>query len=802
MSNIKVSVIIPVFNTERYLKESIASALNQTLDGIEIIVVDDGSTDSSGKIADAYAAHYKNVLVIHQENQNLGGARNTGRCAASGKYIQYLDADDFLEPEALEHLFNLAESKEADAVAFDARSFCEDEFETDIINYYVRDKIGIDSERIWTGKEFWNAFYKRGGVFNNAYLLFCRKEFLDNYQIFFEKGVYYEDNEHGLKIHLLAKRFVYLPEQLYVRRYRAGSIITSPYNMIHLLSQIASVIKIWINMFSFCSREEDTECFSIYLASNIRRIRNIWERTEVIDYSRLIKELEDLFLFVEENRTAIEGVTRGIVFKNMSDLAEYTLLIEKKLEISMQSLLNQDRFNRLLIYLERRAEMQQYKEVWVSIVIPVYNAEPYLEECLNSILEQSFPNFEILLINDGSVDGSADICQKFAFLDERVKYFFKPNGGSTSARKVGVQNATGKYVMFIDADDYIQPDMISYMVAIAENNDADIVVDTFVTDVSNQDYLQGGRIEEGIYRGKDLKEKVLSNMFYRNVLEHWGIWPTLWGKLFKKNIIEESILDVDERIFYGEDTACVFPACLRANCICIIKKYFYHYRTVQNSISKSTNKNLLDNMFYLHEYLYSIFSKTEYSDILLQQLRYYMLSVMNHAGQKLFKLPYSLEETQYLRRSIIQKNSQIQNLIEKNNGFEDKLKTQEEEIIALKNEIETLKKRIIPTAWVFPVEKLKHSRKIILYGAGKVGRLFYQQIIQSEYFELIAWADKLPANDKAQIYPDKIKEYNYDKLVIAVASEEMAIQIKRELIVLGIEEDKVFWEKPRKINLY
>lgn len=799
MSNVKVSVIIPVYNTEQYLAESIESALKQTLDGIEIIVVDDGSTDNSGKIADAYAASYENVSVIHQENQNLGGARNTGLCAARGKYIQYLDSDDFLQSEALEHLFNLAESKGADVVALDAVSFCEDEFDAAVMNDYTRDKIGIDNEKVWKGKEFWNAFYKQGGVFNNAYLLFCRKDFLDNHKISFEKGVYYEDNEHGLKIHLLAKRLVYIPEQLYVRRYRAGSIITSPCNMTHLLSQITSVKKIWMNVFSFCEQQDDTECVSIYLASNIRKIKNVWERTEVVDYPHLAEKLEDLFAFVEQNRSAIEKVTKGIVFKNMLELADYVLSVKEELGISAHSFRNLDRLKRLFEYLEKRVEIKQYREIWVSIVIPVYNAECYLEECLDSILEQSFPNLEILLIDDGSTDETADICERFVFLDERIKYFYKSNGGSTSARKVGIQNATGKYIMFIDADDYIKPDMISYMLDVAESNEADIVTDTFITDVNNQDYPQGGKLEGGVYRGEDLRRKVLPNMFYRNILEHWGIWPTLWGKLFKKNIIEESVLKMDERIFYGEDAACVFPACLKADCICIIKKYFYHYRAVQNSVSKSANKALLDNMFYLHEYLYGVFSNSEYSEVLLKQLGYYMLSVMNHAGQKLFHIPYSLEEAQHLKQSIIRRDEQIHALKETNTDLEMEVKFQKEKTAKLENEIKVLKSKISSAKWIFPAKKLKSSPKLLLYGAGKVGKSFQEQIQQLQEFELVAWADKNVEGNEKLILPDEIRNYEFDKIVIAVAYQEVADEIEKELLHQGIEKQRIFWEKPIKI---
>jgi len=786
MSDIKVSVIIPVYNTEQYLGECIDSVLRQTLNDIEIVIVDDGSTDSSGKIADEYAVAYHNLTVIHQENQSQGGARNTGLYVAQGKYIQYLDSDDVLFPETLENLFYKAEQKEVQVVVSDAVSFCEEAFET-VMNDYTRDKIGIDTDKVWRGKEFWNSFYKRGGVFINPYLLFCRRDFLLQNGISFEQDVYFEDNEHGLKIHLLAQSLVYLPERLYGRRYRRGSTVTTPCNMKHLLSQVICVKKIWSNIISLCELTDDTECVSIYLASNIRKIMNIQEQMEVIEQGRFLIQLEDLFEFISENREKTEDLIREPVFKVMLEVLEYNISQNPVMRLDLLSLRKLYRMRNFINYLIKRTQMQDYQDVWVSIVIPAFNAENYIEECIESVLAQSFPNLEILVIDDGSTDGTADICKKFVQEDERIKYFYKFNGGSTSARKLGIQNATGKYIMFIDADDYIKPDMLSYMVDMAERNNADIVTDTFITDVNEEDYPQGGRIDEGVYQGQDLKEKIFPNMFYRNIIEHWGIWPTLWGKIFRKNIIETSILRLDEKIFYGEDVACLFPACLRAECICVIKKYFYHYRVVKNSVSKTASKKLLDNMFYLHEYLYDCFSASDYSEILLKQLGYYMLSVMNHAGQKLFHLPYPLEEAQHLRQSIMRRDEQIKILKSINNEQETSIKI--------------LKDRMISTLWLLPFEKLADRPNIILYGAGKVGQLYYKQISQSEELNLIAWADKAASSKCGQVFPEQIKEYDYDVVVIAVANDETAMQIQEELLELGEKKDKIFWEKPRKIIL-
>ena len=164
-----------------------------------------------------------------------------------------------------------------------------------------------------------------------------------------------------------------------------------------------------------------------------------------------------------------------------------------------------------------------------------------------------------------------------------------------------------------------------------------------------------------------------------------------------------------------------------------------------------------------------------------------MLCVMNHAGQKLFHLPYPLEEAQHLRQSIMRRDEQIKILKSINNEQETSIKI--------------LKDRMISTLWLLPFEKLADRPNIILYGAGKVGQLYYKQISQSEELNLIAWADKAASSKCGQVFPEQIKEYDYDVVVIAVANDETAMQIQEELLELGEKKDKIFWEKPRKIIL-
>ena len=133
-----ISVIIPVYNVEDYLAECIDSVLGQSYTDYEIILVDDGATDSSGRMCDEYARKDSRIRVIHQENGGLSAARNTGLRAAWGKYIYFLDSDDYIAPSALEHLAALAEKEQADVVFFDGYTFF-DECEADVTAIeYVR----------------------------------------------------------------------------------------------------------------------------------------------------------------------------------------------------------------------------------------------------------------------------------------------------------------------------------------------------------------------------------------------------------------------------------------------------------------------------------------------------------------------------------------------------------------------------------------------------------------------------------------------------------------------------------------
>ncbi len=235
----KVSVIIPVYNTEKYLEECVLSIINQTQKDVEIIIVDDGSTDNSYMVACALTKKYSNVAVYHQKNKKLGAARNAGLEKARGKYVLFLDSDDYLESVCLKTLYDIAEANQLEVVTYDAKTRIECELKDSQIESYKREYLNIDVDKVWNGREFFQDYYCAGGVFSSACLLMLNRMFLIENKINFKERIFYEDNEFMLKVFFNASKLKYCPEQLYIRRYRDNSIMTQKYTKLHLSSALS-----------------------------------------------------------------------------------------------------------------------------------------------------------------------------------------------------------------------------------------------------------------------------------------------------------------------------------------------------------------------------------------------------------------------------------------------------------------------------------------------------------------------------------------------------------------------------------
>lgn len=218
-----ISVIIPVYNVEKYLAQCVDSVLTQTCTDWEAILVDDGATDSSGRMCDEYALQDPRVRVIHRENGGLSAARNTGLRAARGEYVYFLDSDDYIEPNTLALLLETAEREQADVVFFDGYVFydaCEDDGAS---TRYIR-KTPYPSQN---GRKILRSLLLADEYRTPVQFLFLRKSFLDGHDLWFLEGVIHEDELFTFLVYNADGRVAHCHRQLYARRIRPASIMTS-----------------------------------------------------------------------------------------------------------------------------------------------------------------------------------------------------------------------------------------------------------------------------------------------------------------------------------------------------------------------------------------------------------------------------------------------------------------------------------------------------------------------------------------------------------------------------------------------
>lgn len=218
-----VSVIVPVYNVIRYLDDCVSSLVNQTYKEIEIILVDDGSTDGSGNVCDEWARKDERITVIHKHNGGLSDARNVGCSMAKGKYIYFLDSDDFVSEDAIEVLCEVMNISNADSCFFDGVLFVDGHPENKDFSYYTRKNA---YPKLMSGKEALSAFLVRDEYRPILQLQFFRTSFYKNEKLSFEKGIIHEDELFTYNLLNCVKKVAYVPFQLYFRRIRPGSIMT------------------------------------------------------------------------------------------------------------------------------------------------------------------------------------------------------------------------------------------------------------------------------------------------------------------------------------------------------------------------------------------------------------------------------------------------------------------------------------------------------------------------------------------------------------------------------------------------
>ena len=528
----KVSVIIPVYNVEEYLRECLDSVVNQTLKEIEIICVDDGSTDSSLEILKEYAKNDNRISVLTQENSGSGKSRNNGINNAKGEFIAFMDSDDFYPSHnTLENMYTKACKYNVNICGGSLNQLKEGKIITDPKLFeegYTFKKEGVINYQDYQfDYGYWRFIYKR--------------QFLRENQLYFPDYLRCQDPPFFIKAMAISQQFYALREATYVYRVSHKNI-------------------------QWTERKAQDVAKGLMDCLNLAETQNYDEL-----YFRLSKRvinpyISNIFkLFIEEDDT-------------------------KRLLCRMINNLNYQKIYMINPNYQLPDLYQKFLETKkVSIIIPVYNTAPYLRECLDSVINQSLKEIEIICVNDGSTDNSLDILEEYAAKDKRIIIINQENQGLSCTRNNALKIAKGEYIQFLDSDDYIDLNTCAdlYNKSIRFNLDM-VNFEGINFDENKQEQLKGQTIfyispneEKTVYSGTDL-EKIKEFI------------PISACRFFykRKFIIDNKMLFPEHLCF--EDNYFVLKALLLVKNYGVLRKIYYYRRIHKNSITQNWSKHFSD----------------------------------------------------------------------------------------------------------------------------------------------------------------------------------------------------------------
>lgn len=230
----------------------------------------------------------------------------------------------------------------------------------------------------------------------------------------------------------------------------------------------------------------------------------------------------------------------------------------------------------------------------ITVIIPVYNVEKYLERCLDSVLMQTYTNLEIILVDDGSTDSSGLICDKYAEKDARIKVIHKKNGGLSSARNIGLDNATGEYIGFVDSDDYIHFDLFQKCINRLKNTGADVCMFSHFTVNESGSISHQLPFAKDFYQGEEITQNIFPK-FFGKTNQDSEVEGFVCRQIFKREIIG-AIRFRNEREYFAEDIVFDLEVYPKVSRFCVIDEPLYYYYYVQTSLSNQYRKNIFQKL--------------------------------------------------------------------------------------------------------------------------------------------------------------------------------------------------------------
>lgn len=261
----------------------------------------------------------------------------------------------------------------------------------------------------------------------------------------------------------------------------------------------------------------------------------------------------------------------------------------------------------------------------ISVIVPVYNMEKYLEKCVRSILDQDYKDIELILVDDGSKDSSPLMCDEFAKLDERIKVIHKENGGPSRARNMGLDSANGNYIAFVDSDDWIEADMYSHLMGLITEYDADIASCEVAVNKSCGEIIKKHRVDGVLVMTKD---EAMAHRFDGSEI----ISDTLLNKVYKKTVFDNLRLPEDRCI--GEDTSMIYRLIDRADKVVASEKIGYNVRQEGESLTRGNySPRYLGGIITFNEMADFLSSKEEYKKFVSVANSYIAGAIFFNAGE-------------------------------------------------------------------------------------------------------------------------------------------------------------------------
>lgn len=418
----KISVIVPIYNVEKYLAQCLDSIINQTQKNIEIVCVNDGSTDGSLEILKQYQAKDKRIIIINQKNLGLSAARNAGIQRSNGDFIVFIDSDDYIAEDMIEKMYQAIIYKNSDVVSCGAECFNDNGIITEALN----------KKQQWCNRYLYSGYRMVG---TNIRQEFCpmacckmyRTDIIRKYQIQFPQGLINED-EYWLWAYMIHCSVTFgIAEKLYFYRQRTDSIMGQRQSNIKILD----IIDIHKKIYEVVNQYKNIEVYRNTLSDLfIMHMRDLYKRLPIMYYDQFVH----------------------------------------KISVYAEQYINSEKIN----------EFQRFIKTKISVIVPIYNAIAYVRQCLDSLKRQTLHNLEIICVDDGSTDGSLNILKQYAAQDDRFIILSQKNSGSAAARNYGLQKATGDYIGFMDSDDYVSDNYFEKLLECALKNEAEIAATSSV----------------------------------------------------------------------------------------------------------------------------------------------------------------------------------------------------------------------------------------------------------------------------------------------------------------------------------